>query len=146
METPYRSKYVQLQKSPGNPEYPCKIQSVFETFSCWGNLLFYRRNIIDKINKAAYLQTCRYNKETDQFCPIFEVGKIVKAAGQNFTQLAFEVCTYMRLVCLLAKYCTTVYSSKLDTSLFSKNSTNTHSRPTKPFCIELLFTCVTSGD
>lgn len=52
-------------------------------FSC-------RRNILPSIN-SSYLRKCIYDSQTDPFCPIFRLGKIVKAAGQNFEEMAVKV-------------------------------------------------------
>lgn len=52
-------------------------------FSC-------RRNILPTIN-STYLKNCIYDAQTDPFCPIFRLGKIVEAAGQDFQEMAVEV-------------------------------------------------------
>lgn len=49
-----------------------------------------RRNILPSIN-STYLKNCIYDSQTDPFCPIFRLGKIVEAAGQNFQEMAVEV-------------------------------------------------------
>lgn len=54
------------------------------------SLFPYRRNILPTIN-STYLKNCIYDSKTDPFCPIFRLGKIVEAAGQNFQEMAVEV-------------------------------------------------------
>uniref|UniRef100_A0A8C3VAG2 P2X purinoceptor n=1 Tax=Catharus ustulatus TaxID=91951 RepID=A0A8C3VAG2_CATUS len=48
-----------------------------------------RRNILPTIN-STYLKNCIYDAQTDPFCPIFRLGKIVEAAGQDFQEMAVE--------------------------------------------------------
>ncbi|XP_065707837.1 P2X purinoceptor 4 isoform X1 [Patagioenas fasciata] len=50
---------------------------------------FSKRNILPSIN-SSYLKKCIYDSQTDPFCPIFRLGKIVKAAGQNFDEMAVK--------------------------------------------------------
>uniref|UniRef100_A0A8C6YJA3 P2X purinoceptor n=1 Tax=Naja naja TaxID=35670 RepID=A0A8C6YJA3_NAJNA len=50
---------------------------------------FTKRNILPFINNT-YLRDCKYNIKTDPFCPIFRLGDIVEAAGQNFQEMAIE--------------------------------------------------------
>ncbi|XP_067163164.1 P2X purinoceptor 4 isoform X1 [Apteryx mantelli] len=50
---------------------------------------FSKRNILPTIN-STYLKNCIYDSQTDPFCPIFRLGKIVEAAGQNFQEMAVE--------------------------------------------------------
>uniref|UniRef100_A0A1W7RF18 P2X purinoceptor n=1 Tax=Agkistrodon contortrix contortrix TaxID=8713 RepID=A0A1W7RF18_AGKCO len=50
---------------------------------------FTKRNILPTINHT-YLKDCKYNAKTDPFCPIFRLGDIVEAAGQNFQEMAIE--------------------------------------------------------
>ncbi|KAM9371687.1 P2X purinoceptor 4 [Phaethornis superciliosus] len=50
---------------------------------------FSKRNILPTIN-STYLKNCIYDSHTDPFCPIFRLGKIVEAAGQNFQEMAVE--------------------------------------------------------
>ncbi|NWU45461.1 P2RX4 protein, partial [Hylia prasina] len=50
---------------------------------------FSRRNILPTIN-STYLKNCIYDAQTDPFCPIFRLGKIVEAAGQDFQEMAVE--------------------------------------------------------
>lgn len=52
--------------------------------------LFCRRNILPTIS-STYLKNCIYDAQTDPFCPIFRLGKIVEAAGQDFQEMAVEV-------------------------------------------------------
>lgn len=52
--------------------------------------LFCRRNILPTIS-SSYLKNCIYDPQTDPFCPIFRLGQIVEAAGQNFQEMAVEV-------------------------------------------------------
>uniref|UniRef100_A0A8C3S0D2 P2X purinoceptor n=1 Tax=Chelydra serpentina TaxID=8475 RepID=A0A8C3S0D2_CHESE len=39
---------------------------------------------------TSYLKKCTYHKHTDPFCPVFELGYIVKESGQNFRALALK--------------------------------------------------------
>ncbi|KAF2987560.1 hypothetical protein EK904_013233 [Melospiza melodia maxima] len=50
---------------------------------------FSKRNILPTIN-STYLKNCVYDAQTDPFCPIFRLGKIVEAAGQDFQEMAVE--------------------------------------------------------
>ncbi|NWU91056.1 P2RX4 protein, partial [Upupa epops] len=50
---------------------------------------FSKRNILPSIS-SAHLKKCIYDSHTDPFCPIFRLGKIVEAAGQNFQEMAVE--------------------------------------------------------
>ncbi|XP_053135435.1 P2X purinoceptor 4 [Hemicordylus capensis] len=50
---------------------------------------FTKRNILPTINKT-YLMDCKYNAETDPFCPIFRLRNMVEAAGQDFQEMAIE--------------------------------------------------------
>ncbi|NXR36131.1 P2RX4 protein, partial [Zosterops hypoxanthus] len=50
---------------------------------------FSKRNILPTIN-STYLKNCIYDAKTDPFCPIFRLGKIVEAAGQDFQEMAVE--------------------------------------------------------
>ncbi|XP_034284646.1 P2X purinoceptor 4 [Pantherophis guttatus] len=50
---------------------------------------FTKRNILPTINYT-YLKNCKYNTKTDPFCPIFRLGDVVEAAGQNFQEMAIE--------------------------------------------------------
>ncbi|XP_059719562.1 P2X purinoceptor 4 isoform X1 [Haemorhous mexicanus] len=50
---------------------------------------FSKRNILPTIN-STYLKNCIYDAQTDPFCPIFRLGKIVEAAGQDFQEMAVE--------------------------------------------------------
>ncbi|NXJ60408.1 P2RX4 protein, partial [Rostratula benghalensis] len=50
---------------------------------------FSKRNILPGIN-STYLKNCIYDSKTDPFCPIFRLGKIVEAAGQDFQEMAVE--------------------------------------------------------
>merc|ERR1719334_1896463 len=47
-----------------------------------------RSNIMDWQN-SSYLATCK-NSEDQPFCPIFELGTIVKAAGCNYSEVAVQ--------------------------------------------------------
>uniref|UniRef100_A0A669PV96 P2X purinoceptor n=1 Tax=Phasianus colchicus TaxID=9054 RepID=A0A669PV96_PHACC len=47
------------------------------------------RNILPTFS-STYLKNCIYDAQTDPFCPIFRLGKIVEAAGQNFQEMAVE--------------------------------------------------------
>ncbi|KAM7139926.1 P2X purinoceptor 1 isoform 3-T3 [Macrochelys suwanniensis] len=48
-----------------------------------------RRNLVEGIT-TSYLKKCTYHKHTDPFCPVFELGYIVKESGQNFRALALK--------------------------------------------------------
>ncbi|XP_014450263.1 P2X purinoceptor 4 isoform X2 [Alligator mississippiensis] len=50
---------------------------------------FAKRNILPSIN-STYLKGCIYDAQTDPFCPIFRIQKIMEAAGQNFQEMAVE--------------------------------------------------------
>ncbi|XP_064531150.1 P2X purinoceptor 4 isoform X3 [Pseudopipra pipra] len=50
---------------------------------------FSKRNILPTIN-STYLKDCIYDAHTDPFCPIFRLGQIVEAAGQDFQEMAVE--------------------------------------------------------
>ncbi|XP_019362858.1 PREDICTED: P2X purinoceptor 4 isoform X3 [Gavialis gangeticus] len=50
---------------------------------------FAKRNILPSIN-STYLKRCIYDPQTDPFCPIFRIQKIMEAAGQNFQEMAVE--------------------------------------------------------
>lgn len=49
-----------------------------------------RRNILPNIS-TSYLKSCIYDAQTDPFCPIFRLGKIVEDAGHSFQDMAVEV-------------------------------------------------------
>ena len=62
-----------------------------ETFCHFSvSVAIYRRNIL-KIDNAAYLNNCLHNHKSDPLCPVFKLGKIVKDAGYDFNQIAYEV-------------------------------------------------------
>ncbi|KAH1178910.1 hypothetical protein KIL84_000241 [Mauremys mutica] len=48
-----------------------------------------RRNLVEGIT-TSYLKKCSYHKNKDPFCPVFELGYIVKESGQNFRALALK--------------------------------------------------------
>ncbi|XP_074869932.1 P2X purinoceptor 1 [Carettochelys insculpta] len=48
-----------------------------------------RRNLVEGIT-TRYLKQCTYHKKKDPFCPVFELGHIVKESGQNFHALAHK--------------------------------------------------------
>ncbi|KAM9117507.1 P2X purinoceptor 1 isoform 3-T3 [Pangshura tecta] len=48
-----------------------------------------RRNLVEDIT-TSYLKKCTYHKNKDPFCPVFELGYIVKESGQNFSALALK--------------------------------------------------------
>uniref|UniRef100_A0A452GU78 P2X purinoceptor n=1 Tax=Gopherus agassizii TaxID=38772 RepID=A0A452GU78_9SAUR len=48
-----------------------------------------RRNLVEGIT-TSYLKKCTYHKNKDPFCPVFELGYIVKESGQNFRALALQ--------------------------------------------------------
>lgn len=60
-----------------------RVQQISSLFPC-------RRNILPTFS-SSYLKNCIHDAQTDPFCPIFRLGKIVEAAGQNFQEMAVEV-------------------------------------------------------
>lgn len=50
----------------------------------------FRRNILPNVT-SSYLKSCIYDAQTDPFCPIFRLGKIVEDAGHSFQDMAVEV-------------------------------------------------------
>ena len=46
-----------------------------------------RNNILESSNQS-YLSTCLYDNETDPFCPVFKLGKIVELSGQKYEDIA----------------------------------------------------------
>ncbi|XP_051017500.1 P2X purinoceptor 4 isoform X1 [Acomys russatus] len=50
---------------------------------------FSKRNVLSNIT-TAYLKSCIYDAQTDPFCPIFRLGKIVEDAGHRFQDMAVE--------------------------------------------------------
>ncbi|XP_005988644.1 P2X purinoceptor 1 isoform X1 [Latimeria chalumnae] len=46
-----------------------------------------RRNLVESIN-STYLKKCIYNKVTDPYCPIFQIGYMVNESGQDFKNLS----------------------------------------------------------
>ncbi|OBS79092.1 hypothetical protein A6R68_18500 [Neotoma lepida] len=50
---------------------------------------FSKRNILPNIT-TSYLKSCIYDAQTDPFCPIFRLGKIVEDAGHSFQDMAVE--------------------------------------------------------
>ena len=57
------------------------------------DLCLNRRNILERASNKEYLQKCRYNASDplDKFCPIFELGYIIKAANEDYDELAIKV-------------------------------------------------------
>ncbi|KAK1151489.1 P2X purinoceptor 4-like [Acipenser oxyrinchus oxyrinchus] len=53
------------------------------------NFNYKTRNILPWMNDT-YLQNCTFNQTTDPYCPKFRLGDIVKAAGEDFTEMAVE--------------------------------------------------------
>ncbi|TFK12889.1 zinc finger protein 410 [Platysternon megacephalum] len=49
----------------------------------------HRRNLVEGIT-TSHLKKCTYHKTNDRFCPVFELGYIVKESGQNFRALALK--------------------------------------------------------
>ncbi|XP_075835876.1 P2X purinoceptor 4 isoform X1 [Microtus pennsylvanicus] len=47
------------------------------------------RNILPNVT-SSYLKSCIYDAQTDPFCPIFRLGKIVEDAGHSFQDMAVE--------------------------------------------------------
>ncbi|XP_046391326.1 P2X purinoceptor 4-like [Ischnura elegans] len=50
----------------------------------------YRRNNILDTTNSSYLQSCRFDAETDPFCPVFRIGDIISDAGENFEDMAYK--------------------------------------------------------
>ncbi|XP_078468228.1 P2X purinoceptor 5-like [Lampetra planeri] len=50
---------------------------------------FSKRNVLERA-EAAYLKRCRYNATAAPYCPIFRLGQLVRAAGEDFHSLAVE--------------------------------------------------------
>ncbi|CAO2629553.1 P2X purinoceptor 4 [Lemmus lemmus] len=50
---------------------------------------FSKRNILPNVT-SSYLKSCIYDAQTDPFCPIFRLGKIVEDAGHSFQDMAVE--------------------------------------------------------
>ncbi|XP_038058803.1 P2X purinoceptor 4-like [Patiria miniata] len=50
---------------------------------------FFKRNILESSN-TSYLKGCLYNKHSDPFCPVFKLGDIVTATGEDFNALAYS--------------------------------------------------------
>ncbi|CAO2629554.1 P2X purinoceptor 4 [Lemmus lemmus] len=48
-----------------------------------------KRNILPNVT-SSYLKSCIYDAQTDPFCPIFRLGKIVEDAGHSFQDMAVE--------------------------------------------------------
>ncbi|XP_034027136.1 P2X purinoceptor 7 [Thalassophryne amazonica] len=48
---------------------------------------YIRRNILPEMNEA-YLKSCQ--RVNDSLCPIFRLGDVVRAAGENFSEMALE--------------------------------------------------------
>ncbi|CAL8143687.1 unnamed protein product [Orchesella dallaii] len=46
-----------------------------------------RKNVLENAN-VTYIHKCIYNATTDPYCPIFRIGDIVKAARENFSEVA----------------------------------------------------------
>jgi len=46
-----------------------------------------RTNVLESSNKS-YLSACKYNRESDPFCPVFRLGDVVAEAGEDFEALA----------------------------------------------------------
>ncbi|XP_055353255.1 P2X purinoceptor 4-like isoform X2 [Paramacrobiotus metropolitanus] len=46
-----------------------------------------RRNILDSINQT-YLQSCRYNRDTDPLCPIFNVKDMIMYADEDVQEIS----------------------------------------------------------
>ncbi|KAM4890696.1 P2X purinoceptor 4 [Sylvia borin] len=88
---------------------------------------FSKRNILPTIS-STYLKNCIYDAQTDPFCPIFRLGKIVEAAGQDFQEMAVEggvMALQINWDCNLdrsASYCVPKYSFR---RLDSKDSAHT---------------------
>lgn len=50
-------------------------------------IIFYRRNVRDGTN----LTTCRYNKDSDPYCPIFRIGYVLDGLNTNLAALLRDV-------------------------------------------------------
>ncbi|XP_038645121.1 P2X purinoceptor 4-like isoform X3 [Scyliorhinus canicula] len=48
-----------------------------------------KRNILTNAS-TGYLKSCRFNRKSDPFCPIFRLGDMVQEAGEDFQRLAVE--------------------------------------------------------
>ncbi|XP_012374458.1 P2X purinoceptor 1 isoform X3 [Dasypus novemcinctus] len=46
-----------------------------------------RRNLVEEVD-ATYLKSCLHHKTTHPLCPVFQLGYVVQASGQNFSALA----------------------------------------------------------
>ena len=56
------------------------------------NSAFSSRNNIIQFNDSTYLKRCHYNSDTDPLCPIFNLEDIVSSCGDNYTDVAYQVC------------------------------------------------------
>lgn len=81
--------------------------------SCW-ILIFssYRRNI------GSDLKTCVYDPDKDPLCPIIKLGTIVKQAGQDYNELAFEVKKYPVLLPLLSNHKYSIHADGARNAVF----------------------------
>ncbi|XP_075928814.1 P2X purinoceptor 4-like isoform X3 [Petromyzon marinus] len=50
---------------------------------------FSKRNVLERA-EADYLKRCRYSATAAPYCPIFRLGQLVRAAGEDFHSLAVE--------------------------------------------------------
>ncbi|XP_048411774.1 P2X purinoceptor 4a isoform X1 [Stegostoma tigrinum] len=50
---------------------------------------FSKRNILTNAT-ASYLRSCRFNRNSNPFCPIFRLGDMVQEAGEDFQKLAVQ--------------------------------------------------------
>ncbi|XP_038059541.1 P2X purinoceptor 4-like [Patiria miniata] len=50
---------------------------------------FSKRNILESSN-TSYLKGCMYNNHLDRFCPIFKLGDIIDATGEDYNALAYS--------------------------------------------------------
>lgn len=51
---------------------------------------YQRRNILEDAN-STYLQSCIYDPQHHQFCPVFRVGDIITQAGESFHKIGIKV-------------------------------------------------------
>ncbi|KAG8222245.1 hypothetical protein J437_LFUL001443, partial [Ladona fulva] len=69
----------------GAENYTVLIKNSIQFASLRGK--YGRNNILENSN-SSYMQSCYYNEKTDPLCPVFQVGDMIKAAGENFSEVA----------------------------------------------------------
>lgn len=50
----------------------------------------FRGNFLPNIN-SSYIKQCKFDFESNMYCPIFKVGDVIRFAQQDFTTLAKKV-------------------------------------------------------